>query len=282
MDGRDVQSGQHVRAPGTSQILVRHARMLVTRAAPCKTRGMSKLFRWGILGAAEIARKNWKAILNSQNGVVTVVASRTVERSQAFIAACQAAAPFPTCPRAVGSYEELIAAKDVDGIYMPVPTGIRKEWVVRAAQAGKHIVCEKPCAVSASDLAEMLAVCRKHKVQFMDGVMFMHSQRLARMGEVLHDGQTIGPIRRISASFTFDAPAEFFRSNIRVQSQLEPYGCLGDLGWYCLRFILWAMDWKLPEQVTGRTHREAQGKGSAARYSGKRSRNRVTDESAAS
>ncbi len=222
------------------------------------------VFRWGILGAAQIARKNWKAIRHSQNGIVTAVASRDLERSRTFIAECQASAPFAGAPRAVGSYEELIAAQDVDGLYIPLPTGLRKEWVLRAAAAGKHIVSEKPCAISVADLEEILAACRKHRVQFMDGVMFMHGERLARMGDVLRDGHSIGEIRRIDATFTFNAPPEFFKKDIRGWSQLEPHGCLGDLGWYCIRFILWAMNGRMPQQVWGRTHAVLANPGSPA------------------
>src|SRR5687767_12355322 len=103
------------------------------------------MIRWGILGTANIARKNWKAIRNSGNGLLTAVASRELGRSRQFIAECQAAAPHPEPPRALGSYDELIRAKDVDALYIPLPTGLRKEWVLRAAAAGKHVVCEKPC-----------------------------------------------------------------------------------------------------------------------------------------
>lgn len=130
---------------------------------------------------------------------------------------------------------------------------MRKEWVVRAAQAGKHVVCEKPCAASLADLAEMLEACRRNQVQFMDGVMFMHSRRLDRVRQALDDGQTVGAIRRIASAFSWRQTEEFFASNIRVQSGLEPYGCLGDLGWYCIRFALWAMDWQLPRHVSGHT-----------------------------
>jgi predicted dehydrogenase len=222
------------------------------------------LFRWGILGAAEIARKNWKAIRNSQNGILTVVASRALDRSRRFVAECQSEAPFATLPRAVGRYEDLIAADDVDGVYIPLPTGVRKEWVLRAAQAGKHVVCEKPCSVSVRDLAEMLEACRSHQVQFMDGVMFTHSRRFERIREVLKDGHTVGQIRRINSAFSFDAPQEFFSSNIRVFSQLEPDGCLGDLGWYCIRFALWAMGWKLPRRLSGRVLSESRGQSGQA------------------
>jgi predicted dehydrogenase len=212
---------------------------------------MNKL-RFGILSTAGIARKNWKAIFSSGNCVVTAVASRDVKRSRQFIAECQAETPFETPPAPLGSYEELLASKNVDAVYVPLPTGLRKEWVLRAAEAGKHVVCEKPCAVNAADLQEMISACRKNRVQFMDGVMFMHSPRLARVREVLDDGKSVGPVRRISSAFSFYAGEDFFHDNIRVDGRLEPAGCLGDLGWYCLRFTLWAMNWQLPHTVTGR------------------------------
>ena len=208
--------------------------------------------RWGILSTAQIARKNWKAIHQSGNGTVVAVASREVDRARKFIAAGQAGAPMDDAPRAMGSYEELLASKEVDAVYIPLPTGLRKEWVLRAAAAGKHIVCEKPCADSVADLREMITACRRHRVQFLDGVMFMHSARLPRMRAVLEDGVSVGEIKRITSSFSFCAPPEFFTGNIRANSRMERFGCLGDLGWYCIRFALWAMNWRMPLQVSGR------------------------------
>jgi predicted dehydrogenase len=212
----------------------------------------SRPVRWGILGTAQIARKNWKAIANTGNAVVAAVASREKDRSRRFIADCQAEARFEAEPAALGSYEELVASPDVDALYIPLPTGVRKEWVVRAAEAGKHVLCEKPCARTAADLKEMLDACRFNSVQFMDGVMFMHSRRLARMREVLHDGITVGPVKRVTSSFGACIPEDALSANIRGQRNLEPLGCLGDLGWYCIRLSLWAMDWRLPSRVTAR------------------------------
>ena len=208
--------------------------------------------RWGILGAADIARKNWKAIWNSGNGRVVAVAGRDLDRTNRFIAECQRDVPFDAVPRAFASYEELVAAADVDAIYAPLPTGIRGHWVKRAAEGGKHVICEKPCAASVTELKEMLEICRRNKVQFMDGVMFMHSLRLERLRQVLDDEQSIGKPRRITSAFSFLADDEFFVSNIRARSELEPYGCLGDLGWYCIRFALWVMQWQMPSQAIGR------------------------------
>lgn len=220
--------------------------------------------RWGILGAAEIARKNFKAIQLSGNCVVTGVASREPARCAEFIKVCHAETLGQPAPKAFASYEALLDSAEVDAVYIPLPTGRRKEWVLRAAAAGKHVVCEKPCAVTVADLEEMTGACRRHRVQFMDGVMFVHSERLRRMREALEDGVSVGPLRRVTSAFTFGAPPEFPATNIRAQSELEPHGCLGDLGWYNIRLSLWAMDWRLPLQVSGRLHAEMRGAGSPA------------------
>jgi predicted dehydrogenase len=212
-----------------------------------------KKLRWGFLSTAQIARKNWKAIRNSGNSIVSAVASREVARSRQFIEECQADTPMEICPKAFGSYQELLDSNEVDAVYIPLPTGLRKEWVIRAAEAGKHVVCEKPCASSIGDLREMLDACQRHRVQFMDGVMFMHSRRLDRMREILEDGVSVGPVKRITSAFSFAGDQEFFTKNIRSDGLLEPYGCLGDLGWYNIRLALWVMNEQLPQYVSGRT-----------------------------
>lgn len=208
--------------------------------------------RWGILGTAQIARKNWQAIYNTGDSTVTAVASRDLARSRKFIAECQGARPMASVPEAYGSYEELLASRNVDAVYIPLPTLIRKQWVIRAAKAGKHVLSEKPCAATAADLEEMLEACRAGGVQFMDGVMFDHSLRLPAMRKVLDDGTSVGPVRRITSAFSFCAPASFFDGNIRADAALEPLGCLGDLGWYCIRLTLWAMNWEMPRAVSAR------------------------------
>jgi predicted dehydrogenase len=212
---------------------------------------MSKL-RIGFLSTANIGRQNWKAVFNSGSCVISAVASRDPEKSRKFINGCQAEFPFETPPTPFGSYEELLASKNVDAVYVPLPTGLRKEWVLRAAAAGKHVICEKPCGISFADVQEMTDACRKNRVQFMDGVMFMHNPRLLRVRKVLDDKKSVGSIRRISSAFSFCGNDEFSRGNIRLDGRLEPAGCLGDLGWYCIRFTLWAMKWQLPHTVTGR------------------------------
>jgi predicted dehydrogenase len=215
--------------------------------------GDSGVCRWGILSTASIGRKNWQGIKLSGNGRVVAVASRSAASSQQYISECQAAVPFEQVPRAIEGYEQLLAADDVDAVYIPLPTGMRKQWVIRAAEAGKHVVCEKPCACNAVDLEEMIAACKNNNVQFMDGVMYMHSQRLSHVREALDGENGIGAIKRIATQFSFCADEEFDADNIRTDSELEPYGCLGDLGWYTIRLAQWVMNYEMPVRVIGRT-----------------------------
>jgi predicted dehydrogenase len=221
----------------------------------------STVCRWGILGAANIARKNWKAIRLAENATLTAVASRDPGRAKTWLDACQTECPFPTTPAACG-YEDLLKRPDVDAVYVPLPTGIRREWVVKAANAGKHVLCEKPCGPDAGALRAMLDACKAKGVQFMDGVMFMHGKRLPLLRTVIDDGETVGQLRRITTQFSFAGGSDFLKNNIRVSDALEPLGSLGDLGWYNIRFSLWVMKYQLPQAVSGRMLAEY-GTGSA-------------------
>jgi predicted dehydrogenase len=212
--------------------------------------------RWGILGAAFIARKNWQSIRDAEHARLVAVASRDLKRAEAFINECQASAPHEMVPEAMGGYEALLARADIDAVYIPLPTGLRKEWVIKAARAGKHVLVEKPVGCDAQEVAEIIAACEENNVQFMDGVMFMHGQRLKHLRQVMD--QEVGTVRHIASQFSFKADAAFQKENIRAQSDLEPLGCLGDLGWYCLRFTLWAMNEESPVLVTGKIHSETE------------------------
>ena len=226
------------------------------------------LCRWGFLSTAAIARKNWKAVHLSGNGRVSAVASRSVAKAQAFIDECMAEVPQQQEVSAVGSYADLIEREDVDAIYVPLPTGLRKEWVLAAAKAGKHVLVEKPVANNLEDAQEMVDACAEAGVQFMDGVMFDHSKRLAEVCDLLQAESTIGKLRRISTHFSFSGDSSFQQSNIRTDSVLEPHGCLGDLGWYCIRMTLWAAGLQMPTHVAARTITSLQGKDSEGHVPG--------------
>ena len=218
--------------------------------------------RWGILGTAGIARKNWMAIKHCENAQVSAVASRSQASAQRFIDECSEQVPPMNSVEAVGSYQELLERDDIDAVYIPLPTALRHEWVIKAAEAGKHVMGEKPAAINATQVAEMMDACKSNGVQYMDGVMFMHSARLPVLRSLFDDPNNIGTLRRIASGFSFAGDEEFQRSNIRTNSELEPYGCLGDLGWYCSRMFMWILNGQLPLEVRARVLTPLQGEGS--------------------
>jgi len=95
---------------------------------------------------------------------------------------------------------------------------------------------EKPVGINLSEVEEIIAAREYHGVQFMDGVMFIHGRRLQCLRGAVD--QEVGDIKHIATQFSFMSDEEFQRTNIRMHGKLEPLGCLGDLGWYCLRFTL--------------------------------------------
>ena len=201
--------------------------------------------RWGILGAASIARKNVRAMHLADNATPLAIASRTLAKAAAF-------AEEHGLDRAHGSYEALLEDPDVDAVYIPLPTTLHRDWTIRAAEAGKHVLCEKPVAANASDVEVMTEACRDAGVQFMDGLMFMHHERMRHVESTLH---RLGPEPDLVTSrFSFRGDAAFFEDNIRGDADAEPLGCVGDLGWYCIRIALEMMG-VMPDSVRARHHR---------------------------
>ena len=211
----------------------------------------SDICRWGFLSTAGIGKKNWHAIRCCENATLVAVASRETDKANQFIGECQRQIPFENQPKAVGGYETLLSQDDIDAVYIPLPTALRKQWVIAAAEAGKHVMCEKPCAIHHSDLREMIDACEKNGVQFMDGVMLMHTQRLSNLRPCLES--KIGDLLRVHSQLSFKGDQEFLDQNIRTDSSLEPLGCLGDLGWYNVRIALFAANWQMPHSVTAKS-----------------------------
>lgn len=212
---------------------------------------MQGICRWGILGTATIARKFWRSARLAGNARVVAVASRDSSRAQTFVDEAQSRFPAPAAA-AVGGYDALLERQDLDAVYIPLPTGLRREWVEAAAARGLHVLCEKPCALSLDDLLSMVGRCRRAGVLFMDNVMFHHSRRTAALLDRLRDRDWFGELRRMTSQFSFPAPPEFFQGNIRADQRLEPWGCLGDLGWYSIRMALVAGPVQWPVAVRAR------------------------------
>ncbi|KAI4320644.1 hypothetical protein MLD38_034102 [Melastoma candidum] len=209
---------------------------------------MSKhpVINFGILGCADIARKVSRAISLSPNSTLLAIASRSLDKARSFAAANG----LPTDTRIYGSYSDLLDDPDVDAVYVPLPTSLHIEWAVAVAEKGKHVLLEKPVAMSVEEFDLIVRACERSGVQLMDGTMWMHHPRTARMKEFLTDGEAFGQLKAIHACFTFAVGADFLKNDIRVKPNLDGLGALGDIGWYCVRAILWVADFELPKTVT--------------------------------
>ena len=186
---------------------------------------------WGILGTAGIADKVGRAISTARGARLAAMASRDRGKAEAWAA-------DRGVPTAFGSYEALLEEASIDAVYIPLPPSLHMEWTVKAAEKGKHVLCEKPLALDVKQAVIMRDACRNNGVQLMDGVMWVHHLRTIAMKQEIEEGQ-VGDLQRVTSAFTVNLAPENRTDNIRMQKELGG-GCLGDLGYYSVRAILWA------------------------------------------
>jgi len=192
---------------------------------------MTDSIRFGVLGTGRITRKVGPAIARTPGAELAAVGSRDAERAAAWAAEHGAA-------RSYESYDALLDDPNLDAVYIALPPALHREWTVKAAERGLHVLCEKPLAATLDDAVAMAEACRRHNVQLMDGVMWVHTPRAAMMRAVLDSGE-LGEIQRVTSAFTFRA-AGWGASEFRLASGLGG-GSLLDLGWYCVGVSLWAL-----------------------------------------
>jgi predicted dehydrogenase len=179
------------------------------------------MFRWGVLSTAKIARDHViPAILESENGVLAAIASRYEARARALAQRFGA-------PHAFGSYEALLASDTVDGVYIPLPTSDHVEWAIRAADAGKHVLVEKPLALRASDIQQVIDARDRNSVVVSEAFMVFYHPQWTKVRELIAAG-AIGRLRHVQGAFSY-----FNRDpgNMRNQPELGG-GALLDIGVY--------------------------------------------------
>lgn len=177
--------------------------------------------RWGILGAANIARKQViPAIQASSNGEVVAIASRDRARAEE-------AARAANIPQALEDYEAVLRSDAVDAVYIPLPNSEHKRWTIAAAQAGKHILCEKPLALNAGEAEEMVAAAQAAGVVLAEAFMYRHHPIVGMIRDMLH-ANAIGELRMVRSTFTFNVSDQ---GNIRLSKELGG-GALMDVGCY--------------------------------------------------
>lgn len=191
--------------------------------APDKRTERSAKLRWGVLSTARIGlRALVPAIQRSRNGMVAAIASRDLDRAQQ-------AAQAHEIPRAFGSYEELLQSPDIDAVYISLPNSLHKEWAVRAAEHGKHILCEKPLTLTASEAQEMIGAARRNHVLLAEAFMYRFHPQFAKLQALIAEG-AIGRVQIIRSAFGFLLED---MNNIRMHPELGG-GALMDVGCYCV------------------------------------------------
>lgn len=219
-----------------------------------------KNIKWGILGCANIARTAViPGILGADNSELYAVASRSKEKAADFAEEFGAAVYYD-------DYDKLLADEEIEAIYIPLPNGLHKEWTIKAAEAGKHILCEKPLSgKNKAEAEEMFAAAQKNEVKLMEAFMYRFQPFVIKLKEMVDEG-IIGDIKEIKSNFAFDISDR--KDDIRHNSDLDG-GALNDIGCYTVNISRYLMG-EMPAKVANFFQKEtAEGvdlSGSATLY----------------
>ena len=183
-----------------------------------------KQLRWGLLSTARINKALFPPLRMSPRNTMSAVASRDLSRAQAY-------AKEHNIPRAFGSYEEMLADPDIDVIYNPLPNGMHPEWTVKAAQAGKHILCEKPLANTVDEVDEITEAAKKAGVVVMEAFMYRHHPQTLRVKDMINNG-AVGKLQILRGSFMFKIGNE---EDVRLNASLGG-GSIWDIGCYPISY----------------------------------------------
>jgi predicted dehydrogenase len=202
---------------------------------------MSKV-RWGVLGVAKIATvKVIPAMQRCRHAEVVGIASRSLERAQ------QAARQLGLA-KAYGSYEELLADKEIDAVYVPLPNHLHVPWSIKCLEAGKHVLCEKPIGLSSAEAEQLIAAGKQHpQLKLVEAFMYRHHPQWMTAKRLLADGR-LGPLKTIQSFFSY-----YNRDPADVRNQAEiGGGGLMDIGCYPIslsRFLFGAEPRRVFAQV---------------------------------
>ncbi|ESY87512.1 Gfo/Idh/MocA family oxidoreductase [Mesorhizobium australicum] len=179
------------------------------------------MFRWGVLSTAKIGREQLlPAIVEAENGVLSAIASRDLSKAKALGDRFGARHAF-------GSYEELLASNEVDGVYIPLPTSQHVEWTEKAIEAGKHVLVEKPLALDAKDIAPLIKLRDQKKVLVCEAFMVIYHPQWIKVRDLIASG-AIGRLRHVQGAFSY---YNVDPNNMRNKLDLGG-GALPDIGVY--------------------------------------------------
>jgi predicted dehydrogenase len=179
---------------------------------------------WGLLGTARINRMLVPPLRVSPGNRLVAVASRDLARGEAYAREWQIG-------RVHGSYEALLADREIDCVYVPLPNHLHAEWSIKAARAGKHVLCEKPLALSVEEVDAMAAAAREAGVVLAEAFMYRHHPQTLKVKELL-DAGAIGTLRFLRGSHSFPLTRP---NDVRLRPEWGG-GCLWDIGCYPVSF----------------------------------------------
>ena len=177
---------------------------------------------WGILSTARINRLVLAGARKSERVAVVAVASRDGARAQAY-------AREQGIERAYGSYEALLADDAIEAVYISLPNSLHVEWSIRALEAGKHVLCEKPLTQSVADAKRAFDAAERAGRHLMEAFMYRHHPQTARLAQLVEEN-AVGELQRVRAAFSFTVKNP---TNIRLLAELDG-GALMDVGCYCV------------------------------------------------
>jgi len=183
---------------------------------------MSAKLRWGVLGTARIVRKTIPALQETKNGEVVGIASRSGEKAREH-------ANKYGVPQSFDSYEALVASPDIDAVYIALPNALHLEWILKSLDAGKHVLCEKPLAMSAAECGEIAGKADQTGLHVLEGFMYRFHPRFEKLQGLLA-AEVLGQLTFVHVAHSFDAGGG---DNIRWYSGLGG-GALFDTGCYCV------------------------------------------------
>jgi predicted dehydrogenase len=184
----------------------------------------TRALHWGLLGTARINRMVIPPLRVSPLNRLLAVASRDASRAAAY-------AREWGIERAYGSYEALLADPEIDAVYIPLPNHLHAEWTIKAARAGKHVLCEKPLALTVAEVDAMEAAARASNVVLAEGFMYRHHPQTLKVKELI-DAGAIGALRFVRGTFSFPLTQP---DDVRLRPEWGG-GCLWDVGCYPLSF----------------------------------------------
>lgn len=197
--------------------------------------------RWGLLSTANINRRVIPAMRMSPHGELVAVASRDLDKARQYAREWE-------IPQAFGSYEEMLASSEIDAVYISLPNHLHAEWTIKALEAGVHVLCEKPFALTVREVDEMIAASQRTQRVLAEAFMYRHHPQTKMLGEMVRGGK-IGELLAVRGVFNF---AIANRHNIRLEPDLGG-GSLWDVGVYPLSLAQYLMG-STPDWVSASQH----------------------------